>query len=101
LKPADFPYAQAQKIYAEAVKGSAYTQIFPLSEAQFRATLNPTTIVNNRKTQGGPQPSEMKLMLATAQARVANQSKWIADKTAFSAAAQVKLDTDFALLLKN
>jgi argininosuccinate lyase len=101
LKPADFPYAQAQRIYADAVKGSAYPQVFPLSETQFRATLNPTTIVNNRKTQGGPQPSEMKLMLASAQARVTNQSKWISDKTAQISAAQMRLDADFIALLKN
>ena len=43
----------------------------------------------------------MKLMLATAQARVTNQSKWIADKTALIAAEHARLDVDFALLFKN
>jgi argininosuccinate lyase len=35
----------------------------PMSEAEFRATLDPVAIVKNRATAGGPQPAEMERML--------------------------------------
>ncbi|RZL47781.1 MAG: argininosuccinate lyase, partial [Variovorax sp.] len=76
IKPLDFPYAEAQRIYAETVKGSTYAQVLPMGEAEFRATLDPVAIVNNRASRGGPQPAEMARMLADAQQKLAAQGEW-------------------------
>ena len=98
LSPLAFPYAEAQRIYAEAVKGSAHDTALPISEAEFRAALDPVAIVANRATSGGPQPAEMKRMLTEAQQRVAAQQQWVAQRRAAIAAALGRLDADFARL---
>ncbi|SAK95393.1 argininosuccinate lyase [Caballeronia temeraria] len=65
IKPSDFPYDQAQRIYAETTKGYG-NGVLPMSEEEFRSTLNPAAIVDNRRTIGGPQPAEMERMLTGA-----------------------------------
>ena len=80
IKPLDFPYAQAKRIYAEAVTGTNHPAELPMSETEFRATLDPVAIVRNRVTSGGPQPAEMDRMLRESKARVAKQTEWIAAK---------------------
>ena len=45
----------------------------PMSEAEFRATLNPVAIINNRATAGGSQAGEMIRMLGEAKQRTAAQ----------------------------
>src|SRR5690606_28251942 len=68
IMPLAFPYAEAQRIYAETVKGTDYPQTLPMTEAQFKENLDPVIIVKNRKTSGGPQPAEMQRMIAAANA---------------------------------
>ena len=48
IKPLAFPYAEAKRIYADAVKGTSYSSDLPMSEAEFRSTLDPVAIVRNR-----------------------------------------------------
>ncbi|WP_225784388.1 lyase family protein [Xenophilus sp. Marseille-Q4582] len=98
IKPLDFPYAQARRIYAEAVQGTAYSPQLPMSEAEFRATLDPVAIVRNRATRGGPQPAEMARMLAEAQQKLAAQQQWVQARRAHIDAALAQLDADFARL---
>src|SRR5690606_2630691 len=98
IKPLDFPYAEAQRIYAETVKGTQYQQVLPMDEAEFRATLDPVAIVNNRATAGGPQPTEMERMLAQARARLAEQDAWVQARRKHIDAALARLDGDFAKL---
>ena len=95
IKPLQFPYAEAQRIYAETVKGSTYAQALPMSEAEFRATLDPVAIVNNRASAGGPQPAEMARMLKTSQGQLARQAEWIQARRARIAASLARLDADF------
>ncbi|RYZ12923.1 MAG: argininosuccinate lyase, partial [Comamonadaceae bacterium] len=45
IRPLDFPYAEARRIYAEAVKGSDFPAELPVGEAEFRSTLDPVAIV--------------------------------------------------------
>ncbi|MDI3383085.1 argininosuccinate lyase [Xenophilus aerolatus] len=99
IKPLDFPYAEAQRIYAETVKGSTYAQVLPMSEAEFRATLDPVAIVKNRSSAGGPQPAEMARMLKAAQERLAQQAGWIQARRARIASSLARLDADFDRLL--
>lgn len=102
IKPTEFPYAQAQAIYRKAAPelGLAATDL-PMSEAEFRATLDPVAIIKNRATSGGPQPAEMERMLAEAKQRLDRQDAWIRDRRAGIAAGLAKLDADFGTLAKS
>jgi argininosuccinate lyase len=99
IKPLDFPYAQARRIYAQAVQGTKYAGELPMSEAEFRATLDPVAIVRNRATVGGPQPAEMARMLKEAQQQLARQDEWIKDRRAHIDSSLARLDKDFDKLL--
>ena len=95
IKPLDFPYVEAQRIYAETVKGSDFAAALPMSEAEFRSTLNPVAIVKNRQTAGGPQPAEMERMLKESAQRVAQQDAWIKARRTQIASSLARLDSDF------
>jgi argininosuccinate lyase len=99
IKPLDFPYAEAKRIYADAVKGSSYPAELPLSEAEFRSTLDPIAIVRNRASAGGPQPSEMERMLKASELTLARQAEWIRDKRGRISASLARLDRDFSKLM--
>ena len=98
IKPLAFPYAEAQRIYTETVKGTEFAQVLPMSEAEFRSTLDPLAIVRNRQTAGGPQPAEMDRMLREATQRVADQDSWIKARRAQISASLARLDADFEKL---
>ncbi len=102
IKPTEFPYAQAQAIYRKAATemGLAAAEL-PMSEAEFRATLDPVAIIKNRATSGGPQPAEMDRMLAEAKQRIDRQDAWIKDRRAKIVAGLAKLDADFGTLAKS
>ncbi|RYE35180.1 MAG: argininosuccinate lyase [Hyphomicrobiales bacterium] len=102
IKPTEFPYAQAQAIYRKAAPemGLAATEL-PMSEAEFRSTLDPIAIIKNRATSGGPQPAEMDRMLAEAKQRLDRQDGWIKDRRAKITAGLAKLDADFGTLAKS
>ena len=95
IKPLVFPYAEAQRIYADTVKGSEFAQALPMSEAEFRSTLDPVAIVKNRATAGGPQPAEMERMLKDAGQRVAQQDEWIKARRTRISASLARLNADF------
>lgn len=97
-KPLAFPYVQAQRIYTETVKGSDYAQVFPMSEAEFRSTLDPVAIVKNRQTAGGPQPAEMERMVKEATQRVVQQNGWIKARREHISSSLARLDADFEKL---
>ncbi len=100
IKPSDFPYDQAKRIYAETTKGYAESNgVLPMSKAEFRATLDPVAIVNDRRTVGGPQPVEMERMLKEAKGKLAQQTEWIADQRRTIDSALARLDRDFDKLL--
>jgi len=98
IKPLAFPYAEARRIYAESVKGSDFAPGLPMSEAEFRATLDPVAIIRNRQTAGGPQPAEMERMLKEATQRLAQQDAWIKARRTQIASSLARLDADFEKL---
>ena len=102
IKPTEFPYAQAQAIYRKAAPemGLAAADL-PMSEAEFRSTLDPLAIIKNRATSGGPQPAEMDRMLVEAKQRLDRQDVWIKDRRARITAGLAKLDADFGTLAKS
>jgi argininosuccinate lyase len=99
IKPLDFPYPEARRIYAQAVQGTKYAGELPMSEEEFRAALNPVAIVRNRATVGGPPPAEMDRMLKEAQQRLDQQDQWIKARRAHIDASLARLDHDFDKLL--
>jgi argininosuccinate lyase len=101
IKPLEFPYEEAKRIYKDAVKDypGAATEL-PMPEAEFKETLNPIAIVQNRQTVGGPQPAEMKRMVALAKQTNKEQAQWIQNKKSAIDNAQKDLDRDFAKLIK-
>ena len=101
IKPLDFPYAEARRIYKEAVQEYTKAGELPMSEEEFRSTLNPVTIVNSRATVGGPQPAELDRMLKIANQKLAEQDAWIKEKRAKINASLAKLDADFAKLMNS
>lgn len=101
IGPVEFPYAEAQRIYAETVAGTDSPQDFQLSEDEFRAALNPVNVIRNRATTGGPQPAEVERMISESRARLAMQTQWIADRRSHIDTALSNLDADFAALLAN
>lgn len=101
IKPLDFPYEEAKRIYHDIVaKEGGGEPVLPMSREEFKATLDPVTIVNNRATVGGPQPAEMTRMLAEARKNLAEQQAWIKDKKDTIASALARLDKDFEKLLE-
>ncbi len=66
IKPLDFPYAEAKRIYSEVIK-SEYPALAILIcrclKNSLKLLLNPIEIIKNRKTAGGPQPAEMRKQL--------------------------------------
>lgn len=98
IKPLDFPYDEARRIYRETVRNSKNDGDLPMSEAEFRATLNPVAIVNNRASAGGPQPAEMTRMLSLTQQKLVEQDAWIKARRGRINASLAKLDQDFEKL---
>ncbi len=98
IKPLDFPYAEAQRIYKESVKDANVPGDLPMNEAEFRSTLDPVAIINNRATVGGPQPSEMTRMVGVAKQKLQAQDGWIAERKLKITTSLAKLDEDFAKL---
>lgn len=100
IGPLDFPYAEAQRIYAETVEGGDYPQELPLSEEEFRAAIDPVAIIKNRKTSGGPQLAEVDRMIKEARERITAQTQWITERREHIETSLNKLDQDFSTLLK-
>ncbi len=99
IKPRDFPYNEARRIYAESVKGSGFAGELPMSEAEFHSTLDPVAIIANRASAGGPQPAEMERMLKAARQNLVDQGAWIAARRARISASLARLDGDFDKLM--
>ena len=99
--PMSFPYEQVQRIYKEVVAGHEHVPAeLPMSPAEFKATLDPVAIVNNRATKGGPQPVEMAKMLIDYRGRWMEECVWCREKKQKIAGAENTLNDAFAKLLK-
>jgi argininosuccinate lyase len=101
IKPLDFPYSQAQAIYSEGLTEGQQPRELPMSEQEFRSTLDPVAIVKNRASVGGPQPAEMQRMIKAAHANLEQQGKWLSERRAHITDSLATLDQDFdGLLIK-
>jgi argininosuccinate lyase len=101
IKPLEFPYSQAQRIYGEGLTEGQQPRELPMSEQEFRSTLDPVAIVKNRASVGGPQPAEMQRMIKAAHASLEQQGKWLTERRAHITDSLATLDRDFdGLLIK-
>jgi argininosuccinate lyase len=97
--PSEFPYAKAVDLFAASMaKFSLPATKFPLNEAAFRAALSHENMVKTRVGVGGPQPAEVRRMLALANESVAADRLWLKERTGRLVEAQGKLNTAFSKL---
>lgn len=101
LQPRQFPYPEAMRLYAEAVKhyGLADTRL-PLDEIAFRRTLSPADMVRTRVGVGGPQPAETRRMLEMSRKALAVDRAWANERRDHLAAAEAKLNQAFTAVLR-
>ncbi len=66
ILPLTFPYSEMMRIYAETVKKEmpGFDSRCPMSEEEFKASLDPREILNRRRTEGSANPHEVARMLA-------------------------------------
>lgn len=102
LKPKQFPYAEAVKLYGEAAaKYKLASSTLPLDEATFRATLSPENMVRTRVGIGGPQPAEVQRMIAAGRKALEADVAWVEARDTKLLEAEAKLNTAFGKHLAN
>jgi argininosuccinate lyase len=102
LTPKTFPYADAQKLFTQAADKYQWKQnTLPLDEATFRAALSPENMVKTRKGTGGPQPEEVKRMLAEAHKTLDKDQAWLQERREKLTQAEGNLDRAFEKLLSS
>lgn len=100
LKPGEFPYAQAVRLYADSIKKFPIPQTsFPLDEVAFKAALSAENMVRTRVGIGGPQPAEVKRMLGLSKEALAADTLWLNEQNGKLSEAQAKLNQAFQKLL--
>ncbi|WP_235504023.1 MULTISPECIES: argininosuccinate lyase [unclassified Acidovorax] len=100
IRPKDFPYAEAVRIYREA--GRKYDlkeQRLPLGEKEFRRALSPAEMVLTRTGTGGPQPQEVQRMIASGKDSLARDRAWSAEARQRLLSAEAALNAAFASLV--
>lgn len=101
LLPRAFPYAEAVRLYAEALRKYQLPEAkLPLDEAAFRRTLSPEHMVRTRVGIGGPQPAEVRRMVAESGQALAADKAWVGERRRALAEAEARLNRAFAELLK-
>ena len=95
LRIHEIPYAEAARIYEAEAK-----EALPLDEAAFREAISAEYMVFGRKGTGGPQPAEVRRMLAAEQGRVEADARWLAEQTGRLDKAHKELAHAFAALAK-
>lgn len=103
IKPSEFPYQEMQRLYAEVVQKEypSANPVCPMSEDEFRRTLDPKDIILHRRTSGGPQPDELNRCLSHMSQKITALRIWQENKTSAIRNALSQLDTDFLRLLPN
>lgn len=99
LTPLTFPYETACRLYTETTLKEGGDTTFPMSEDEFRACLDPVSIVENRRTQGGPQACEVERMFVIESDKLLRDRDWTLDRLNRIESALARLDGEFARLV--
>lgn len=103
LTPLTFPYDVACTLWTEEVKKEAEgtaSETFPLSEAEFKAALDPVAIVANRHVYGGPQESEMDRQFEERLQAMQRDEKWVEETLARIETAAKKRQSLYEALMR-
>lgn len=99
IKPTELKYSDAQMIYKRSYKNESLSAELPIQADELKAALDPENIIKQRKTEGGPQPAEMRKMLSEfSRLQVAHET-WLKAQKNFIDTSLKKLDDDFAKYL--
>jgi len=98
LRPADIPYAEARRLYADAANQFGLPADLPLSEPKFRHALSAEGMVRASQGLGGPQPAEVARMLAGQRQSLAADRAWVRSTREGLAQAALQLDAAFVAL---
>lgn len=98
IRPSDFPYDKMQAIFREVIEKEfpEGSPELPMSEAEFRACLDPKAILEERATSGSANPKEVAAMLAEQEARNVAFAEAAGKRRAAVEAAEAALDAAFA-----
>ncbi|KAI0129935.1 argininosuccinate lyase [Xylariales sp. AK1849] len=102
IRPSSFPYTEAQRIWTMTHEEMSIldTGDLPMSEEEFRETLDPAAIIRNRATAGGPQPVEMERMLKDSKRKLKKFREWFQARREFISTTQSRLEADFKQLIE-
>ncbi|KAF6808012.1 argininosuccinate lyase [Colletotrichum plurivorum] len=102
LRPSNFPYSEAERIFFETLAheslGAAGYHF--LSEQEFRDALDPAGIIQRRATSGGPQRKEMDRMIGESRARLSELEQWLVQRRSRIDNSLRNLDNAFKVLLE-
>lgn len=96
IKPNELKYSDAQMIYKRSFNSESASVELPIKADELKAALDPENIIKQRKTEGGPQPAEMKKMLSEFNRIQLSHETWLKEQKNFIDASLKKLDEDFA-----
>ena len=74
--------------------------VCPMSEQEFKQTVNPKSIIENRRTSGGPQKAELEKAVSRTDAVIEQNKKWTKDQEQKISSALNELNKDFETYLK-
>ncbi|MGY2052169.1 argininosuccinate lyase [Methylobacterium sp. JK268] len=96
LRPADLAFEDVKQIYAASAGEARLPTAFPLTEARFREALSARGMVEGARGLGGPQPPEVRRMIAAARQRREADAAWLGATRARLSAARDGLQQTFA-----
>ena len=97
ILPLTFPYTEMKRIYAETVQKEmpGFSTECPMSEEEFKASLDPRQIIARRKTEGSANPEEVAKMIAELTSEMAILKEDTMMKAAKIDQAMADLDSQF------
>lgn len=100
LTPLTFPYAKMAELFREVTAKEWHEEAFPMSEAEFKAALDPRAIIEARATEGGPQKASLDKLLAERGESNRRAEAFRAAAEARVVSALSELEAEFAEFLK-
>ncbi len=92
-RPKDLTFQEAAEIYRKAAG-----QEIPITAEQFRDSIDPVRMIENRRGRGDPQPAEVERMLSAHRQRLSQTRTWIESEKERLRRAQAALDQAFQAL---